>query len=335
MSIHGYVAYRPKGYAKSWLQAAKTVLVQYKAWNEPMTVRQIFYRLVAEFGYDKTEGAYGSLGGYIARSRRAYMHGIIKGMQEGLDHDESQRAALDDPILIPFSWIRDEKGTTLADFYYDSVDDFMESVKSSAENVRLNRADGQARQIEMWCEGMSTVPIMRGIAAPYGVRVSSGGGYDSVTAKHKLAQRVVADFEENGRGTTVLHIGDFDPSGEGLYETLRDDVSEMVWHTAARDLLVVERMALTEEQVLEMEVETAPPKPLDSRSRGFVARHPEIVRELGTENITAQLEALKPPELKELIGNALSEHIDRDAYQAVLDEEKETQRTVLEALELD
>ena len=41
----------------------------------PLTVRQIFYRLVGAHGYEKTEAAYERLGEKIARARRA---GIIE-----------------------------------------------------------------------------------------------------------------------------------------------------------------------------------------------------------------------------------------------------------------
>ena len=37
----------------------------------PLTVRQIFYRLVGAHGYDKTEQAYARLGEHLNRARRA------------------------------------------------------------------------------------------------------------------------------------------------------------------------------------------------------------------------------------------------------------------------
>lgn len=332
-SIHGYVPYRPGKYARSVLRAVKAVLIEYEAWESPLTVRQVFYRLIAEYGYPKTEQAYGSLGGYMARSRRAYQDAVIEGVRtQGLKTKEANEAALESDVLIPFAWVRDEKGHSVQESAFDNEEDFLDSVRDWAENMKLDRMQGQDYQIELWCEAAGMVPLMREIAEPYGVRVSSGGGYDSVTAKHQLATRVVREYGNNRRPTLVLHIGDFDPSGEGMYETLRDDVGQMVADYGVPYALTVRRVALTEDQVIEWNVETAPPKPLDSRARGFVDAHPDACDHFGSEDITAQLEALTPPDLRRLMTEALEGVIDQDAYDGVLAEEREIRERLAERL---
>lgn len=334
MSNHGYVPYRPTNYAKSVLAAAKHVLVTYNAGSSPMTVRQVFYRLVAEFNYAKTEKAYGSLIGFIARSRRAYQARVIDLMvEDGFDYWEARDEADGDATLIPFEFIRDEKGQSTASHFYEDGDDFLRSIKGAADVVRLNRQEGQPQKVELWCEAAGMVPLMSEIAAPYGFRVSSGGGYDSVTAKHRLAQRVADTWGELSVPTLVLHIGDFDPSGEGMYETLRDDVGEMVWQLTNDEPLEVRRIGLTEDQVISMGIETAPPKRQDSRRRAFVAKHPRIREHLGSDDITAQLEALTPPDLRELVNGVLSEVIDTDALDEVKAREAEVRSAVKAALE--
>jgi hypothetical protein len=332
MSVHGYVAYKPKKYGAAILAGAKQVLTEYEAWESPLTVRQVFYRLVAEYGYDKTEGAYGSLVNYIARSRRAYQRRILDEIEDGASAEEARDAAINAEGLIPFSWIRDEKGQSIPTHHYEGADDFIETIQSAAKGMKLDRQSDQPRRVELWCEAAGMVPLLTEIGEPYGIRVSSGGGYDSVTAKHELARRVVRTWGQEGKETVVLHIGDFDPSGEGMFETLDEDVSEMVWDIANRGAVRFERIALREDQVIEMEIETAPPKPLDSRSRGFVAMHPEAVEHFGSEQITAQLEALKPPELTELVTAAITERINDAAYQAVLEREEEIREDLTERL---
>jgi hypothetical protein len=336
MSTHGYVPYNPNEDTRYWLKAARHVLATYEAWESPMTVRQVFYRLVAEFSYDKTEGAYGSLVNYIARSRRAFHHRALEVYRtdETLeDFSDAQSKTLDlEPTLIPFSWIRDEKGQSIAVTSYDGMDDFLENCRNAAKAMKLDRQTGQPRVIELWCEAAGMVPLMREIAGPYGIRVSSGGGYDSVTAKHNLARRTAATWLAGKRETLVLHIGDFDPSGEGMYETLNDDVSEMVWGLVGRDVFGTERIALREEQVISMNIETAPPKPQDSRRRSFVANHPQAREHFGSDNITAQLEALTPPDLRTLIVSMIDEKFDDEAYAEVRRQEDEIREELLERL---
>lgn len=220
--------------------------------------------------------------------------------------------------------------------------------------------------------------ILKQIAAPYSCRANTGGGYDSVTAKHELAIRV-ADRAKIGLPTLVLHVGDFDGSGENMCDVLRDDAGQMAVTQVARALVAtyranpgddaadwfqdtpewlwddvgaiikekrttdrlaefvygfckVERVALTGEQVVERNVITAPPKKSDSRTVGFVERNWETVDALGTEDISAQLEALTPSELRALVTEVIEDHLDMDIYQSVLDEEQDVREDLAERL---
>ena len=64
--------------------------------------------------------------------------------------------------------------------------------------------------------------------APFGVAVHSAGGFNGVTGKHALAENIVEHWNEFGRDTIVMHIGDHDPSGEHVYLNLERDVSAFV-----------------------------------------------------------------------------------------------------------
>jgi hypothetical protein len=321
MSVHGYKPYAPQRFTESVLIAARNVLVEYEAWDRALTVRQVFYRLVQEVGYDKSESAYDSLTGYISRARRAAMHARLNGGDEN-----------DEPWLIPFGWIRDDKGYTEEPVSYESADDFLAAMRRAAEQMNLNRQEGQPEVIELWCEAQGMAPLITELVAPFGIRVSSGGGYDSVTAKHDLAKRVARRAMED-RPTRVLHVGDFDPSGEGMYETLRDDVDAMLNDLGIPGWYTVERLALTEEQVVALSVETAPPKPKDSRTRAFIDKHPAIRSVLGTDDIAAQLEALTPPDLTTLIRTAVEERIDTDAYEEIQEREAKVRKDILGRLD--
>jgi hypothetical protein len=92
------------------------------------------------------------------------------------------------------------------------------------------------------------------------------------------------------------------------------------------------RVALTAEQVVEYQVETAPPKPSDSRSRAFVERHWELVDELGTDDISAQLEALTPPQLQQLLRDAILEHLDEAAFDDTITSEEGTREDLVERM---
>jgi hypothetical protein len=352
MSIRGYADWNPKPEARLWVRRTAAVLDEYRdEW--PLSVRQLFYRLVAEYGYEKSEGGYGRLTQLLSRARRANM--------------------------LPWEAIRDGGlGRTVAARYFDGAEDFEATVRDNAANLKLNRQRGQAQVIELWCEAGGMVPILQRIAAPYSCRVNTGGGYDSVTAKHNLAARV-RERARGGLRTVILHVGDFDPSGEDMCEVLRGDAGEMattqiiqglaatyregddgfrgvtgdIWDVFAKvdrdeDLtgpendrvwrlasgfFTVERVALTADQVIDRQVETAPAKKTDARMAAFVERNAWVARELGTPNISAQLEALTPPELRELISGAIEAHLDMDVFEGVQAEEADVRRDLLARLD--
>jgi hypothetical protein len=50
--------------------------------------------------------------------------------------------------------------------------------------------------------------------------VLSAGGFDSLTDKHRLAEEWAAAQQP----TTVLRIGDYDPSGQSMFAVLIEDI---------------------------------------------------------------------------------------------------------------
>lgn len=318
----GYLPYNPSDETAHWLRCAQKVVADYRA-NWPLTVRQVFYRMVATYDFPKKEEDYKRLVKIVARARRA----SLVQPENGID----------------FRAIRDDRGQTREPWEFGSEKEYIDYLIRLSDSFTLHRQDGQEQVLEMWCEAAGMVPIMVDIAHPYGMRVSSGGGYDSVTAKHKLATRVVERWRNEKRGTIVLHVGDFDPSGENLCDVLHEDVLMMVaqrlydagtdTHQPYKDAFAVERVALTGQQVIDREVITAPPKPTDARMAGFIRRNEWVADALGTDNITAQLEALTPDELRELIEDAIRSHLDMNEYRARLDEEDEIRDNLRERLE--
>jgi len=67
-------------------------------------------------------------------------------------------------------------------------------------------------------------PQIETITRDYGVPVNGSGGFDSLTAKYRLASQL----GRNAGLTNVLHIGDHDPSGEHLFLSLADDVNALI-----------------------------------------------------------------------------------------------------------
>jgi hypothetical protein len=230
---------RPRGFIKRWTPRAETlallervraVLAEY-AEQLPLTLRQIFYRLVGAYAYEKTEAAYERLGETLNKARRARFIGMDA--------------------------IRDDGFTSAVPVFFKDADDFLATVKHWAGSLRFDRQGGQRRRLALWCEASGMVPQMERVAAPFGVGVYSSGGFDSLTDKHRIGR------EWSIEPITVLHLGDHDPSGVHCFSALDEDVVAFA-ELYGGDIEFV-RLAVTPEQARRFRLPSAPPKATDRR----------------------------------------------------------------------
>jgi len=147
----GFVDWRPQSKTRLKLEAVQDVLDQYSNYL-PLTIRQIFYRLVGINVYGKSEKAYESLCDMLNRARRAH--------------------------VIPMDSIRDDGfigglGTRIG---WNDPQEFIDSTLEDACSYQKDRQAGQRRRLVIWCEAAGMVPQIKRIADQYGVTVKSSGG---------------------------------------------------------------------------------------------------------------------------------------------------------------
>lgn len=296
----GYMDWTPQPHVARIVQQVLTILEEYGSYG-PMTVRQVFYRLVGNYNYDKTELAYKRLCEYLVKARRAH--------------------------YIPFDAIRDDGTIELEHLSFDTRSSFLRWVGGARKKwFELDRQEGQPQFIELWCEAGGMAPMLQQITKPWHVPVYSTGGFSSVTVNHEVAMRIA----DRDRPTVMLHIGDYDPSGESIFTSMSQDIGKFVveshggtWNhetgetinlkgfddEAEQPRFLPRRIALTEEQVATYDLPTAPPKASDSRSRNWIGE-------------TTQAEALPPDLLAEIVTAAIEDLIESEAYEAVEDREE-------------
>ena len=66
----GFAPWQPRGPSQELLEQVRAVFGEYEDYL-PLTIRQVFYRLVGKFEYEKTEQAYKRLVEHLSRARRA------------------------------------------------------------------------------------------------------------------------------------------------------------------------------------------------------------------------------------------------------------------------
>lgn len=239
--LYGKPKGRPRGFIDDWTPRAdtaslianiRTVLAEYRAYL-PLTIRQIFYRLVVNTGYEKSELGYKRLCEVSNKARRARM--------------------------ISFDAIRDD-GFHRTDFLgYEDESHARRYFAREAKNYRIDRQRHQDRRLVVWCEAQGMVPQLERVTKPYSVPVYSSGGFDSVTVKHSVAQ----EFADLG-DVLVLHVGDHDPSGVHVFGSLDEDITAFLDEFGGFAEFV--RLAVTPAQINRYSLPTAPPKATDRRS---------------------------------------------------------------------
>lgn len=285
----GYAPYTPKADAQDIIDRVVQILLEYEKYL-PLTIRQVFYRLVARYLFPKTENAYGRLCEIMNRARRAGM--------------------------IDFAHIRDD-GTSLYEWdTWASPAEWMAQKREEAKGYRLDRQTGQPVRLFVICEAMGVAPMLAGIANRYGVSVRSSGGFDSTTTKEAFA-RELAQYP----ATEILHLGDFDPSGEHIFSVLRDDVLAFFPSHSIGRLPRFTRLAVTPDQIAKYDLPTAPPKATDKRSFE------------GTE--TVQLESLDPKDLTQILRDAIEARRDMEILQNVLGLEAEERAELIDKMDDD
>src|SRR5829696_4068533 len=296
----GYAAWRPQKKTARLIMQVKEVLKEYED-HLPLTNRQIFYRLVAAYGYPKTESFAKNLNDHLTRARRSKK--------------------------IPFDAIRDDGISIMDHAHYADENAFY---KAEHERARAYKRDKLARQglnIRVYCEAAGMMPQLEKVCEPYSIPVYSCSGFDSVSAKYELNKSCWQAFVYKGRRTVILHLGDHDPSGEsifndGLVEDIHAFLAEDVPHKDPREVADFERVALVEEHVERYSLETEPPKATDSRTANWK----------GARTGACQLEALPPDKLAVLLEAAIKRQLDMTVYREDLKAEEEERRRITKAL---
>jgi hypothetical protein len=324
MSVRGYKPdHRFKPETLQLLAHVEAVLDEYENYL-PLTVRQIFYRLIGKGVIGKSDAAYDSLVGHIANARRAE--------------------------LIPFESITDADVEGLAVPRTDveiRQGDFWTLTEKRAGNHRRHRAEGQPYRIIVWTEAAGTKPQLQRALGDLPCTVHSGGGQTSLTVVKALAD---ASRAEN-KPTVMLHVGDNDPNGTVIYQSLAEDAQMFAAQDRVRaarraseeptteqvtewlGLFQPVRLALTIDQIIDHNViEQLLHIPSDTlRMRGERTKRLRWQAEqiaAGGSGDTAQLEALPPDVLAQIVIDAVMEFAD----EKVLEQRREGEQADAEAL---
>jgi len=288
--VKGFAPWNPQKKTAPLLEDIERVLEEYRMYL-PMTVRQVFYRLVGK-GYTKSESFYDSVQELCNRARRAGRIRFTSIRDDGVSRQGGERLTYDSPQE-----------------YYEDNEELCNTYKRSWH------AD-QSAFVQVLCEASGMVPMLEHAVRPYRIPVASSSGFDSLTVKYELFAEALERYEGLGQRTVLLHLGDHDASGWWIHRSMSEDLTAFCHDhdSAPHDLIDLRRAALTPAQIRSLRIEPDV-KPVKPKGHGL-----EFIRR-GLEP-AAQLEAVPPDTLVGVVRQAVEGALDMEVLRASREQER-------------
>jgi hypothetical protein len=141
----------------------------------------------------------------------------------------------------------------------------------------------------VWCEKDALAGLLADETDPYDVPLMVARGFSSETYLYNAAEQIRAAK----RPAYVYHFGDHDPSGVAATH----DIEKKLRVFAPGCEINFERIAVTEQQIVDMKLPTRPTKREgNSHARGFVGD-------------SVDLDAMPPAELRALVRECIERHV--------------------------
>lgn len=251
--------------------------------ERPATVRQVFYRAVSAGLIPKSESEYKSICRLLAGMRR-----------DG---------------TLPFDWLADNTRWQRKPRTYDSLADML---RITSETYRRAMWNSQGRYVEIWLEKEALAGVLWQVTAQYDVPLMICKGYPSLSFLYSAAE-TIRDAE---KPTYLYYFGDRDPSGEDIPRFVERELR----HYAPDADITFERVAVTEAQIGEYDLQTRPTKTTDTRAKTFSGESVEV-------------DAISPNDLRLLARRCIEQHIDWDTLER-LERVEDAERKTLQSIAL-
>lgn len=224
---------------------SNAIIAEYAAQAFVLTLRQLYYQLVARDLIPNRQAEYKRLGSIVNDARLAG--------------------------LIDWSAIEDRTRELRQLSHWSSPS---EIVQTCAEQFHVDMWQGQKYRPEVWIEKDALVGVIEGVCRELDVPYFSCRGYTSQSEMWGGAMRMLAHVEKAGQTPMVFHFGDHDPSGKDM---TRDIVDRLQLFMGGVE---VKRLALNMDQVEEYSPPPNPAKTTDSRYAAYIAEFGEESWEL-------------------------------------------------------
>lgn len=243
------------------IEQVNGIISDYQQMGYSLTLRQVYYQLVARDVIPNNERSYKNLGNLISDGRMAG--------------------------LIDWQAIEDRTRNLKKNSHWDSPGSI---IHSAAYSFAFDKWADQDNYVEVWVEKDALVGIVGQVCGELDVPFFSCRGYVSQSEMWAAAQRL-EEFAES-KYIHIIHLGDHDPSGKDMS---RDIVDRLALFGVD---VQFERIALNYDQIEEYSPPPNPTKLSDSRATGYInefgyecweldALRPDVIDSLIRDKVTS------------------------------------------------
>ena len=235
---------------------------------------------------------------------QATVRGTVEKAETGYDKVQRDLVEMRRDGMLPYGWIVDNLRSQRKPRTYGSIE------QALRETARLYRRDlwtDADCYVEIWLEKDALSAVIYPVTELFDVPLMVARGYSSLSFLHSAAEYI-------GRldvPTFIYHLGDFDPSGVNAGEKIEQTLREM----APDAEIHFERIAVNLDQIQAWDLPTRPTKQSDSRAKGF-------------GDISVELDAIAPDQLRNLVKEAIEEHADPQHLAAIYAAEESEKRMI-------
>jgi hypothetical protein len=269
MSKQFYKHFEFRAPALAMIDVMNEICEDYMQQGFVLTVRQLYYQLVARGHIENTERSYKRTTGLVNDARLAG--------------------------LMDWDAIEDRTRAFIKRGRWGSANEILASV---AKQFHMDLWAGQPYRVHVIVEKEALAGVLEGVCRQYDVPLLAARGYPSGTVLREFAQVDLQQCGEQRQTPVILHFGDHDPSG---IDMSRDLEMRIAMFNECGEAVEFERLALNMPQIEELKPPPNPAKVTDSRFASYAQEYgdesweldalsPSYLVDLVQRNVTRYIE---------------------------------------------
>jgi len=256
------------------IEIINEIMEDYDDEGYDLSLRQLYYQLVARNIVENTERSYKNIGALVSDARLA-------------GH-------------LDWSMIQDRARDIHKNPHWENPRNFMEEV---APQYRHYLWKGQENYVEVMVEKQALEGVLIPVCERLDVTFQANKGYSSSSALYLAAKRFVT-ASRDGKNLHIIYLGDHDPSGIDMTRDILDRMNLFVGQLAGEEV-EVHRAALNMAQIDELRPPKNPAKLTDTRADDYVRKFGES---------SWELDAIEPRRLAKLVEDAIRDLMDKPLF---------------------